>query len=104
MRTLMTAILAAVVPLQIASAQVQIGTAADEAAIRAVLDARNAAYNRHDATAMTSVYAPDADLVTGAGRYLKGRMELEDYYADLFKGADRNAVVQIDSARVRFVT
>jgi hypothetical protein len=42
-----------------AQGQVPVVTTADEAAIRAVLDARNAAYNRHDAITI------DIDLRAG---------------------------------------
>jgi uncharacterized protein (TIGR02246 family) len=82
----------------------QLGTPSDEAAIRAILDARNAAYNRHDAKALAATYAPDADLVTGTGKLLSGRAEIEKNYVDSFAGVDRNAIVKIDASKLRFLT
>jgi uncharacterized protein (TIGR02246 family) len=82
----------------------QLGTPADEAAIRKILDARNAAYNNHDAKALAATYAPDADLVTGTGRVISGRTAIEKNYRDAFAGVDKNASVTIDSSKVRFLT
>ena len=96
-----------VVALLVASAlpvHAQLGTAADEAAIRRILDARNAAYNSHDARALAAAYAPDADLVTGTGRVISGRTAIEQNYRDAFAGVDKNASVTINSSAVRFLT
>jgi len=82
----------------------QLGTATDEAAIRKILDARNAAYNNHDAKALAATSAPDADLVTGTGRVISGRAAIEKNYLDAFAGLDKNASVRIDSSKVRFIT
>ena len=85
-------------------AHAQLGNAADETAIRKILDARNAAYNSHDAKALAGAYAPDADLVTGTGRVISGRAEIEKNYLEAFAGVDKNASVKIDSSKVRFLT
>jgi uncharacterized protein (TIGR02246 family) len=82
----------------------QLGTPADEAAIRKILDARNAAYNNHDAKALAATYAPDADLVTGTGRVISGKAAIEKNYRDAFAGVDKTASVTIDSSTVRFLT
>ena len=87
-----------------ARAHAQPGTPADEAAIRKILDARNAAYNNHDAKALAATYAPDADLVTGTGRIISGRAAIEKNYVEAFAGVDKNASVKIESSKVRFVT
>jgi uncharacterized protein (TIGR02246 family) len=81
----------------------QLGTAADQAAIRKILDARDAAYNNHDAKALAATYAPDADLVTGTGRIVSGRAAIEQNYIEGFAGVDKNAVVTIQSTKLRFV-
>jgi ketosteroid isomerase-like protein len=81
-----------------AHSQTQVNTAADEAAIRQILDARNAAYNRHDAKALAATYAPDADLVTGTGRLVSGRSEIEKNYTEAFAGVDKSASVTINSS------
>lgn len=87
-----------------ASTYAQLGTEADEAAIRKILDARNAAYNQHDAKALAATYAPDADLVTGTGEIISGRAAIERNYLEAFTGVDKNAFVKIDSTKVRFLT
>ena len=97
--TFVVASLVAVVPLH-----AQLGTPADEAAIRKILEMRNAAYNNHDAKALAATYAPDADLVTGTGRVISGRAAIEKNYVEAFAGVDKNATVKIDSSTVRFVT
>jgi uncharacterized protein (TIGR02246 family) len=86
------------------TAHAQIGTSTDEAAIRKILDARNAAYNNHDAESLAAAYAPDADLVTGTGRIVSGRAAIERNYAESFAGVDKNAVVKTESAKIRFLT
>ena len=97
-------LIAAFLILTAATAEAQLGTSADEAAIREILDARNAAYNNHDAKALAATYAPDADLVTGTGRIVSGRAAIEQNYIESFRGVDKTAVVKIESTKVRFVT
>jgi uncharacterized protein (TIGR02246 family) len=87
-----------------ATADAQLGTSTDEAAIRKVLDIRNAAYNNHDAKALAATYAPDADLVTGTGRIVSGRAAIERNYAESFAGVDKNAVVKTESSKIRYLT
>jgi uncharacterized protein (TIGR02246 family) len=87
-----------------ASMHARSGTSAAEAAIRKILDARNAAYNSHDAKALAATYAPDADLVTGTGRFVSGRAAIEQNYVESFAGVDKNAVVKTESTKVRFLT
>jgi uncharacterized protein (TIGR02246 family) len=104
--TLRHALIVAITSLLVSSTAVyaQLGTPSDEAAIRAILDARNAAYNSHDAKALAATYAPDADLVTGTGQLLSGRAAIEKNYVDSFAGVDRNAMVKIDGSKLRFLT
>src|SRR6516225_12218555 len=93
-------LIAAFLILTAATAEAQLGTSADEAAIRKVLNARNAAYNHHDAKALAATYAPDADLVTGTGRVVSGRAAIEQNYIESFRGVDKTAVVKIESTKV----
>jgi uncharacterized protein (TIGR02246 family) len=104
MRTRILAFVGAALLASAAYTQTQRGTAADEAAIRKILDVRNAAYNRHDAKALAATYALDADLVTGTGRLVSGRAEIEKNYIESFAGVDKNASVRIDSSKLRFLT
>ena len=90
--------------ITVAHSQMQPGAAADEAAIRTILDARNAAYNKHDAHALAAAYAQDADLITGTGRLVSGRADIEKNYVDSFAGIDKTAFVRIDSSKLRFLT
>jgi len=95
---------AATVIAAVAHSQSRLGAIGDEAAIRKILDARNDAYNKHDAKALAAAYAPDADLVTGTGRLVLGRAEIEKNYVENFSGVDRNAVVTTESSKIRFLT
>ena len=67
------------------------GTPADEAAIRRLLAAYTEAFNRHDVNAVVMLHTESAELVQRSGIYLRGRAELEQQYARIFKGifADR---------------
>lgn len=47
----------------------------DEAAIRKAVDAYTAAWNYHDAQAMTAIFADDADFIGGSG----GRMNRDAF-------------------------
>jgi uncharacterized protein (TIGR02246 family) len=105
MRKRFLLLVAASVVLGVAwSARAELGTPADEAAIRKILEVRNIAYNNHDARALAAAYAQDADLVTGAGRLVSGRAEIEKNYVQAFAGVDKNAVVKTDSSKLRFLT
>ncbi len=65
----------------LASARPALGANADEDAIRA-LDAKFvAAWNRHDAKAMASVWAEDGDLINPMGQYARGRADIEKLIA-----------------------
>src|SRR5579859_7234463 len=48
--------------------------------------------------------APDADLVTGTGRLVSGRREIEKNYTEAFSGVDKNAFVTINSSKLRFLS
>src|SRR5215831_11524360 len=102
MRERLPIFLVATLVVGAASIYAQLGTSADEAAIQKILDARNAAYNNHDAKALAATYAPDADLVTGTGRLVSGRAEIEKNYAESFAGVDRTAIVKIEASKLRF--
>jgi uncharacterized protein (TIGR02246 family) len=103
-RLLLACVAISILMIVAAKATTLAGSAGDEAAIRRVLEERNAAYNKHDAKAIAAVYAADVDLVTGTGRYLAGRAEVERYYAESFNGVDKNATVETENSKVRFLT
>jgi uncharacterized protein (TIGR02246 family) len=72
--------------------------AADEAAIRHVVERYNEAFNHHDAQAVAALYAPDADFTNMYGGSQHGRPAIEKVYATLFSGrlkeAHRNDTVK----------
>jgi uncharacterized protein (TIGR02246 family) len=53
------------------------GSSSDHAAIAAVADAFDAAWNRHDMTAFAALFAPDADFVNVVGMWWKNRAEIQ---------------------------
>jgi uncharacterized protein (TIGR02246 family) len=57
---------------------------ADEKAIRERNEAFVAAFNKGDIQAMAATYAPDADFLSAEGKRVKGRAELEKYFAKGF--------------------
>jgi uncharacterized protein (TIGR02246 family) len=72
--------------------------AADEAAIRQVVERYSDAFNHHDAQAVAALYAPDADFTNMYGGSQHGRPAIEKFYANLFSGrlkeAHRNDTVK----------
>lgn len=65
--------------------------AADEAAIRHVVERYNDAFNHHDAQAVAALYAPDADFTNMYGGSQHGRPAIEKFYANLFSGRLKEA-------------
>lgn len=72
--------------------------AANEAAIRHVVERYSNAFNRHDAQAVAALYAPNADFTNMYGGSRHGRPAIGKFYATLFaghlKGAHRNDTVR----------
>jgi uncharacterized protein (TIGR02246 family) len=62
------------------------GAPQDEAAIRDLIGAYQAAWNRHDAKGVAMLHTESAELVQRSGMYVKGRAEIEQFIAGLFKG------------------
>lgn len=67
------------------------GTKADSAAIQQVFTEFYQSFSRHDAHAASLVFAEDADFTNMRGVHRRGRKEIEDWLAGLFKGALQNA-------------
>ena len=64
----------------------QSGEATERAAIKAVLDARGAAWTRGDAAAATAILTDDADWVSGGGTVLVGRPAIAKMHRDMLGG------------------
>jgi uncharacterized protein (TIGR02246 family) len=65
--------------------------AADEAAIRAVLDRQTDAWNKHDMDAFVADAMPDIDWINVVGRHWKGRETVMQAHAVLHKGMFANS-------------
>jgi uncharacterized protein (TIGR02246 family) len=75
-----------------------------DAAIRAELDAFEAAWNRGDAAAAASFFTEDGVRVGAFGDVQHGRAELESAYEDLLHGAMAGATVRQGPPTVRMLT
>ena len=64
-------------------AHAQLGTAADEAAIRKILDARNAADSNHDPRRLPQPMPQVLIWVTGTGWVILGAAEIDKNYLDV---------------------
>jgi uncharacterized protein (TIGR02246 family) len=76
----------------------------DDAAIRAELDAFEAAWNRGDAAAAASFFTEDGVRMGAFGDVQHGRAELEAAYEDLLHGAMAGATVRQGPPTVRMLT
>jgi uncharacterized protein (TIGR02246 family) len=85
--------------------------AKDEAAVRDLVKAFEAASNKHDAKAFAAVFASDADFTNVLGRTTRhGRKAIEEAHRPLFEGdtskgnpSFKNAVLKIDDVTARFL-
>src|SRR4051794_38933349 len=79
------------------------GNPADVKALEAHNEAFMAAFNKGDVKAMAEAYAPDADFLSAEGRRVKGRAELERYFA---KGIAESKGLRLTHTNrsVRFLT
>src|SRR5262249_4954271 len=64
------------------------GDPADEKALRELNSSFVAAFDRGDVKAMAAAYAPDADFLSAEGLRVKGRAELEKYFAQGFAASN----------------
>ena len=104
MRRLLVVVATALLISTALDAQMRLGTAEDEAAIRQRRQAAVAAWNRHDSKAIAELFAADVDRVRSNGSYYSGRTEVENSFADTLGGVDKNAVLKEESSTVRFLT
>ncbi len=65
--------------------------AADEAAIRAILETYEKSWNTKDAKTLGSLYAEDADFSSIYGQKLRGRTVIADKHGILFQGAHKES-------------
>jgi uncharacterized protein (TIGR02246 family) len=79
-------------------------TAADEAAVRRLLDQINTAWAQGDATAYASHHTPDADLVDFRGTHVVGRTGIIGLLQPAFDGPLKNTRVEARIVDLRFLT
>jgi t-SNARE complex subunit (syntaxin) len=70
------------------------GSREDEEAIRQIIAEMTEGFNKHDATAATRMYTPDADLVTVRGEVMKGAADMEQGLAAIFATRAKEATLQ----------
>jgi uncharacterized protein (TIGR02246 family) len=97
-------LMAITLPLFISCARAQDGKAADEQAIRQIETRWEMAWNRHDITAMASLFAPEADAVNLAGEWFKGREAFERSLESLHSGKVKESLWQTQDIDVKFLT
>lgn len=73
---------------------------AEEKAVRAVVDAFAAAFDKHDAKAIGGLFHPEAKLVTEDGNVIEGREAITGIFAALFADNPQAKIeVQVDSIK-----
>lgn len=86
-----------------AAGQVETAGNKDEAAVRAVVQKVQDAWNTHDGKAFAAVFAEDADYVVVNGMYTRGRKEIEDGHVGIFTSIYKESKNVATIKRVRFL-
>src|SRR5262245_2108510 len=76
----------------------------EAAALRAFMEARDAAYSRNDAKALAALATDDCKVTSSAGRTWTGRPAFEKALADAFAGSAKGTgrkTVQVETRMVR---
>ncbi len=76
----------------------------DNAAIEAVAQAFDTAWNRHDMTALAALFAPDADFVNVIGMWWKNRAEIEAAHLHSHATFLRDSVLCGKIEKVKFLS
>jgi len=89
----------------VAPAQSQPNTAeTDSVAIKQVCADFSENFSRHDAHGVAMTFAEDADFTNMGGRHTHGRMDIENWFASLFRGNLKDSL-RTDTVRsIRFFT
>src|SRR5262244_3169480 len=75
----------------------------EEKAVRERNAAFVAAFNTGDIKAMVGTYAPDADFLSAEGKRVKGRADLEKYFAKGF-AENKGLKLKHSDSSIRFLT
>jgi uncharacterized protein (TIGR02246 family) len=76
----------------------------EESSIQKQVDVFVAAWNRHDARSMASVYAEDADIINPNGRVAKSRTEIEKLFRDEHAAPFKQSQFTATPHSARFLT
>ena len=79
------------------------GSAQDEAAIRAIVQSVQDAWNAHDGKAFAAPFAADADYVVVNGLHVKGRNDIEQGHTQIFSTIYRESRNAATVRGVRFL-
>jgi len=72
-----------------------------ESQIRSVAAELAAAWNRGDWSGLASLFAEDADYVTGAGIHLRGRREIREHLSTASQDPDRSGAAEVSITHVQ---
>jgi uncharacterized protein (TIGR02246 family) len=75
----------------------------DEAAIREIVAAQAASWNRQDATAWSACFDDDAEFITIAGRLVRGKRDIETSHGAIFASVYRASHVTVTIRRTAFL-
>ncbi len=103
MRSFLSLVVALVLSLSNARAQVVSGTAADEAAIRQLGTQLPTAWNKGDAKALADLWLVDGDYVSSTGRVARGRAEVQKAFTEQWAGVYKGAKLATTTTSIRFV-
>lgn len=79
------------------------GSSQDEEALRKVQEGFAAAWNQHDATAMSMFWAEDGDWIGPDGNLVEGRAAVENYLAENHTGDWATSKLSVKVSGVRFL-
>jgi uncharacterized protein (TIGR02246 family) len=102
MQRLRVAALAAAIGLCVLGAASAAGPV-DENEIRQLITEMTAGFNRHDGRAASSMYLPNATLVTARGEMMDGQAAIEKGLASIFETRARNATLRTLNVTIRFL-
>ena len=75
----------------------------DEQRIAAVVSDMQSAWNAHDATRFSLVFAEDAEFTNVAGRSARGRLEVERFHSPRFATTFKDSRLMIERISIRLV-
>lgn len=78
-------------------------TPADEAAVKALVENFNNAFNAHDSKAFAATFAEDADFTNWRGMSAQGRAKIEEFHVPVLTVIYKNGVQKVVDSRIRFI-